>query len=229
MRARRRIPAMNRLPVLLLAAAAALAGCAQNAVKIDGPTSARPAPAAAPVANGAIYQASAFRPLFEDRRARFVGDTLLVAIVEKTSASNKTSNSNSRSANAQISVPTVQGLPLKSLQGTNAQGSMSGSADDKDAAANDNLFNGTIAVTVIEVLPNGNLRVSGEKQVGVNGEVDTLRLSGVVNPATVQPGNVVPSTQIADARIETVSRSTVDPARVAGFLGRFFLSFLPFR
>jgi flagellar L-ring protein FlgH len=82
---------------------------------------------------------------------------------------------------------------------------------------------------VIQVLANGNLLVSGEKQVGVNGETDTLRFSGVVNPATIQLGNSVASTQVADARIETVSRSNIDGAKVAGFLARFFMTFIPFR
>jgi flagellar L-ring protein precursor FlgH len=219
---------MNR--ILIAALIAVLSGCTTNAVKVVEPTTARPqAQNTAPAGNGAIYQAASYRPLFEDRRARFVGDTLLVAISEKTSASNKTGNSNSRAASAQMAVPTVQGLPVKSLQGINAQASVSTKSEDKDAATNDNLFSGTISVTVVEVLPNGNLLVSGEKQIGVNGETDTIRFSGVVNPLTIQPGNVVSSVQVADARVESVSRSTVDPARVAGFLARFFMSFIPFR
>ena len=109
------------------------------------------------------------------------------------------------------------------------QASASSKMEDKDQARNDNLFSGTVTATVTAVLPNGNLVVAGEKQIGVNGEVDTLRFSGVVNPLTIQPGNTVSSTQVADARLEAISRSSVDPARVAGFLGRFFLSFMPFR
>lgn len=207
-------------------------GCAgfDNKVKIDGPTTIRPKPQNfEPAMTGGIYQVANHRPLFEDRRARFVGDTLIVVINEKTSASNQISSSNSRSSSASFGVPTVAGLPGKGLQGASLSANANSKAEDANAAKNDNLFTGSITATVVEVLANGNLLVAGEKQVGVNGDTDTLRFSGVVNPATIQPGNTVASTQIADARIETMSRANIDGARVAGFLARFFLSFIPFR
>ena len=213
----------------MICASMLLAGCQTNKVKIVEPTTVRPQAQPVPrVANGSIFQAGNFRPLFEDRRARYVGDTLIIVINEKTSASNQTSNSNSRTASANVGAPSI---PL--LGGLFNRASVSASADskseDKDAAKNDHVFTGNITVTVLEVLANGNLVVSGEKQIGINGEMDSLRLSGVVNPATIQPGNTVSSVQVADARVETISRSNVDGARVAGFLGRFFLSFIPFR
>ena len=225
---------MKRLVCLLPGFAlflAILGGCAfDNKVKIAEPTSVRPKPQAfAPAVTGGIYQVSNYRPLFEDRRARFVGDTLIIVINEKTNASNQTSNSNSRNATTSFGIPLVSGLPGKGLQGTGLSANASTKAEDAGAAKNDNLFTGSITVTVIDVLPNGNLLVSGEKQVGVNGDTDTLRFSGVVTPSTIQPGNTVASTQIADARIETINRANIDGARVAGFLARFFLSFIPFR
>lgn len=214
----------------LLCMSVLLGGCATNKVQIAEPTTALPRPqAVAPVVTGGIYQAASFRPLFEDRRARFVGDTLVMIINEKTSASNQTANSNSRSASANVAAPTIPLLPAGLLSKASVSAKADSKSEDKDSAKNDNVFTGSVTVTVTEVLANGNLRVSGEKQVGVNGETDTLRFSGVVNPATIQPGNTVSSTQVADARIETVSRSNIDPARVAGFLARFFMSFSPFR
>ena len=57
-------------------------------------------------------------------------------------------------------------------------------------------------MTVIEVLPNGNLLVAGEKQIGINQGTEFIRFSGVVNPVTIQAGNTVSSTKVADARIE---------------------------
>jgi flagellar L-ring protein FlgH len=215
---------------LLTGLAVWLGGCETNKVQIAEPTTLRPqTQVAAPSATGGIYQTASFRPLFEDRRARFPGDTLVIVINEKTSASNATSNSNSRSASADMGVPKIPLLPSSLLAKTSVSASASTKAEDKDAAKNDNVFTGSLTVTVMQVLANGNLLVSGEKQVGVNGETDTLRFSGVINPATIQPGNTVASTQVADARIETVSRSNIDGAKVAGFLARFFMSFIPFR
>lgn len=220
---------MKRL-FILLCVSGAFAGCATNKVEIAGPTTARPQPHVVPaVASGGIYQAASFRPLFEDRRARFVGDTLVMLINEKTSASNQTSNSNSRSASVGMGAPVIPLLPSSLLAKTSVSAKADSKSEDKDSAKNDNVFTGSVTVTVTEVLPNGNLRVAGEKQIGVNGETDTLRFSGVVNPATIQPGNTVSSTQVADARIETVSRSNIDGAKVAGFLARFFMTFVPFR
>ncbi len=220
---------MKRM-LVLIGVCVWLHGCAFNKVQIAEPTTVRPQqPAVAPATTGGIFQTASFRPLFEDRRARFVGDTLVIVINEKTSASNATSNSNSRTANTSFGVPTIMGLPLKAFKGTSLSANADSKSDDKDSAKNDNIFSGTIAVTVTQVLANGNLLVSGEKQVGVNGETDTLRFSGVINPSTIQLGNTVSSTQVSDARIETVSRSNIDGAKVMGFLARFFMTFNPLR
>ena len=70
------------------------------------------------------------------------------------------------------------------------------------------MFTGAITVTVIDVLPNGNLIVAGEKQIGINQGVEFVRLSGVVDPRFIRAGNVVSSTQVADARSSTAARAT---------------------
>ena len=106
---------------------------------------------------------------------------------------------------------------------TSAEITSSGSGDIGQGAS----LKGEISVTVVEVLANGNLAVVGEKQVGINQNVERLRFSGVVNPATILPGNLVTSTQVADARLEVRSRGDIDRAQTTGWLSRFFLSFLP--
>ena len=83
-------------------------------------------------------------------------------------------------------------------------------------------------MTVIEVYPNGNLLVSGEKQMGLKEGEEFIRFSGVVNPNTITGANTVQSTQVADARIEFKANGFVDTAQVMGWLSRFFLTFLPF-
>ena len=122
----------------------------------------------------------------------------------------------------------LEKLPLKTLQGITVEGSGSTSFEGKGDTAADNAFTGTITVTVIEELLNGNLVVSGEKQIGINRNSETIRLSGVVNPTTILAGNTVSSTQIADARIEYRGSGAIDSAQAMGWLARFFLSVLPF-
>jgi flagellar L-ring protein precursor FlgH len=192
------------------------------------PTNTKPPQAAqlAP-ANGGIFQAAAYRPLFEDRRARLVGDVLTIAINEKTNAGKQAASSGSKTGSVAASIPTVLGLPLKMLQGTSVAASSANKYADSGAENSSNIFTGTIAVTVADVLPNGNLVVSGEKQVALDKGVEYIRFSGVVSPDTIATGNVVSSTQVADARVEYRTNSRIDAAQVMTSLTRFFLSVLP--
>ncbi|ODT38503.1 MAG: hypothetical protein ABS55_00520 [Lautropia sp. SCN 70-15] len=227
----------------IAAAALLLAGCAATTsvpkVAVLEPTTMRPEPTTAslaaqaaartPLPNGAIYHPSSFRGLFEDRRARLPGDLLTIQIQEKTSARSSANSAVDRSGKVEGSIaqlpfvsPTSSLIPKLGLSGQSEN-----SFQGKGQTGADNAFAGTITVTVVEVLPNGNLVVSGEKQIGINQNVEVLRFSGVVNPATVLAGNVVSSTQVADARLEVRGRGDIDRAQTVGWLARFFLSFLP--
>lgn len=212
-------------------AAAALAGCVTSTppTAVHQPMSARPAARNEILpSNGAIYQASHVRPLFEDRRARFVGDTISINIVEKTQAAKKSNTGVERSQDLEVSVPTLFKVPGKSFQGLNIEANHDSKFSGKGESAANNTFTGTITCTVIEVLPNGNLLVSGEKLVAINQGEEFIRFSGVVNPAHITAANIVTSTQVADARIEYKANGAIDSAQVMGWLARFFLTFLPF-
>ncbi len=178
--------------------------------------------------NGAVFNVASARPLFEDRRARFVGDTLTINIAEKVQASKKSETKTSRNQAVDVSVPTIVGLPFKGAQGTTLSASNTNNFTGSGQNTSSNDFTGTITVTVIEVYPNGNLLVSGEKQIGLKEGEEFVRFSGVVNPNTITSANTVTSTQIADARIEYKANGFIDSAQVMGWLGRFFLSFMPF-
>lgn len=207
-----------------------LAGCTivPNTV-IDQPLTAKPIPPSLTTANnGAIYQASNYRPLFEDRRARLIGDVLTINITETTSAGKAASSSGSKSGSISATIPTIMGLPFKTLQGTAVSATSSGKNADSAVLATKNNFTSTLTVTVIDVLSNGNLVVSGEKQVSLDKGVEYIRFSGIVNPDTIVAGNVVSSTQVADARIEYRTNSRIDAAAVMAAMTRFFLNVLPF-
>jgi len=213
------------LPVIFLS------GCVTMTppTAIHQPMTARPEPrpTLAP-SNGAIFNVASARPLFEDRRARFVGDTLIINIQEKVQASKKSENKTTRSQKVDVTVPTIIGLPFKGAQGTALAASDTNNFNGKGENTSSNDFTGALAVTVIEVYPNGNLLVSGEKQIGLKEGEEFIRFSGVVNPNTITGANTVVSTQVADARIEYKANGFLDSAQVMGWLGRFFLSFMPF-
>lgn len=221
---------MRRSALVLFAVLlATLAGCAATPpTAVHQPMSARPVPRAENLAaNGSIYQPGA-RSLFEDRRARYVGDTLTINIVEKNAASTKSNTKNERTTSLAASVDTLNGVPGKSFLGMGVDASNSHKLDGKGESVANNAFTGTITVTVIETLPNGNLMVSGEKQVAINQGQEYIRFSGVVNPNNITATNTVTSSQVADARIEYKASGQLDEAQVMGWLARFFLTFLPF-
>jgi flagellar L-ring protein precursor FlgH len=208
-------------------AAALLSACAGAPSSIvAGPTSARPLPPPYPPAaqnNGAIFQASTYRPAFEDRRARHVGDVINVVITESTSAVKNGASAGSKSGSVNFGIPGV----LQNRFGTNVATSADNKFADADSQSLSNSFRGTIGATVVEVLSNGNLVIAGEKQVGMNKATEYIRISGMVNPDSIN-GNSVASTAIADARVEYRTKSNIDGAEVQSMLSRFFLSLLPF-
>ena len=217
--------------LLLMMMCTVLAACAVNQPPIvHQPMTARPIadPALKAQPVGSIYQQASFRPLFEDRRARFVGDTLTIFIKEKTAANKKSGASAERTSEVSAAVPIVKGLPLKTLQGLELEANTSNKFDGKGQAAASNDFTGTITVTVIDLLPNGNLLVSGEKQIAMSQGSEFIRFSGIVNPVTVSPANTVASTQVADARIEYRANGYIDEAQTMGWLARFFNNVMPY-
>ena len=122
----------------------------------------------------------------------------------------------------------ISRLPLSGLNGLELEADAESEFAGKGAAAANNAFNGTITVTVIEVYPNGNLLVSGEKMVAINQGNEFIRFSGVINPNNVTAANTVQSTQVADARIEYRGSGFIEQSNAMGWMQRFFLAISPF-
>lgn len=226
--------ALLRAGGIALATALLLPGCASlsPAPPVDilpttpPPLAATPR-AAAPV-TGSLYSQSSYRPAFEDRRARMVGDTVTIMIVENVTASQKSSSTVDRSSEISAGITALpfvnKSFTDKTALGANSANTFAGKGGTESA----NTFAGSITATVVDVLPNGHLVVTGEKQIGVNQNVDVLRFSGTVDPRTLQPGSVVNSTQVANVRVESRGRGAQNEAQIMGWLGRFFLTLLPF-
>lgn len=224
----------GRVAACALAALLSACGTTPSSI-IQQPNTALPLPPQEykAASNGSIYQAASYRPMFEDRRARLVGDVLTITIVEKTSAGSTGSSSGSKTSAVDSLVSATAGIPLLStLLGPFKDAAVvskgSGEYADKSALSSGNTFNASITVTVTDVLSNGNLVVSGEKQVALDKGVEYIRFSGVVHPDDIQLGNIVSSSKVADARLEYRTTAKYDTAELASWLGRFFYSFLPF-
>ncbi len=226
---------MTTIVRLALASAALLAaGCASinPPPPVDVLPTTPPAISALPrptgPATGSLFHAASYRPAFEDRRARLVGDIVTIQIVENISASQKSTSTVDRSSKASGSItalPLISGnLSGKSTLGAGSDNSFSG----KGGTESTNTFTGAITATVVDVLPNGHLVVAGEKQIGVNQNVDVLRFSGTVDPRALQPGSIISSTQVSNVRIESRGRGAQSEAQAVGWLARAFNSFTPF-
>ena len=189
-----------------------------------------------PPVTGGLFHPATFRPALEDRRAKLLGDIVTITIVENVTASQVTSQALSHvgttgntlspsSSNTTAGLPFMNPNTLAKLNTGGSSNSVFNGSGSNQAA---NTFTGSIAATVVEVLPNGHLVVVGEKQVGLNQNVDVLRFSGTIDPRDIQPGSIVSSTQVANARIQSRGRGAQDEALTVGWLSRFFFSAWPF-
>ncbi|PZP35055.1 MAG: flagellar biosynthesis protein FlgH [Roseateles depolymerans] len=218
--------------VALSALGALLAGCAtpypEPRVELSStPVVRLPAVDASLPTNGSIFQAANYRPLFEDNRARLVGDTLTINIVERVSATQTSTSELSKSGSLSASVTALPGISSNSFGRAGVGATSANDNKGKGSNQNTNDFSGTITAVVTAVLPNGHLMISGEKQIGVNHNVDVLRFSGQVDPRAIGQGNTVPSASVANVRIEQRGRGATSDAHAVGWLSRFFLNLAP--
>ncbi len=220
---------------LALCLAVLATGCAQFPHRdvVKGPTTAEPLPPQEVMpeqtrtATGSIFRTATTKPLFEDRRPNQVGDILTVVINEDLNASKSKNTSANREGSigfTPTSVPEAIGDFL-SDQETDISGSNDFEGEGDSNASN--TFRARITVTVLSIQPNGNLRVAGEKRIGLNQGVEFIKFSGVVNPRTVGADSTVVSTQVANARLEYYGDGLLDEAQEMGWFQRFFLNVAP--
>jgi flagellar L-ring protein precursor FlgH len=185
---------------------------------------------AARQSTGSLFSPVSYRPAFEDSRARLLGDIVTIQIVENLTASQDSSSTVNRNTSAATAITTapLSGIIGADLKNLNLAASTDNDFSGKGVTKATNTFSGSITTTVTEVLPNGHLVVTGEKQIGVNQNVDVMRFSGTVDPRLLQPNNLISSLQVANVRVESRGRGAQGEAQTVGWISRFFLSFNPF-
>lgn len=179
--------------------------------------------------DGSLYSATSSAGLYSDAKAARVGDIITVVLRENTSASKSASTTTSRETEVQIDPILGLGgnvINLGNGAGAGLQFDLESESDFQgDAQANQsNSLIGNISVTVINVLPNGNLVVRGEKWLTLNNGDEYIRLAGIVRPQDVSPANQVDSTRLANARIQYSGTGTFASAQKQGWLSKFFSS-----
>lgn len=185
--------------------------------------------------NGSIYQSGYEISLYEDLKARRVGDIITIVLLEKTNASKQASTNTAKENSLAMANPTLFGKKPSFSVPRPFQPSINGltldtSVDSKNSfkgegdSSQSNSLTGNITVSVAEVLPNGNLFVRGQKRLTINQGEELVQFSGYVRAADIRPDNTVLSTKVADAKIAYIGEGTLADANSQGWLGRFFNS-----
>ncbi len=207
----------------LLIVAALLGGCASLQPPALPEAEPAPLPALAQVSAkaraGGVFVAGRTASLTADTRAFRAGDVLTVVLMETTQAS--------KSAGTQLGKNSSAGFSA-SLRDKSSDGSLEAQRDfnGRSSSSQQNTLQGAITVVVHEVLPNGLLKVQGEKSVYLNQGEELIRLGGYVRAADVDNDNRVSSQRVANARISYSGTGHMAEANTPGWLTRWFVSAL---
>ena len=174
--------------IMMLCNMVIISGCQTPAKRDPAFAAVRPPlPPVEPESNGSIYKPGFDVRLFEDLKARRVGDILTVILVEATDASKSAITGTAKTTDNTITNPTILGaspqfdlpkfVPLDQTQNLNLASSLSSDHefDGSGTASQKNALTGNIPVSVVEVLPNGNMIVRGEKRVTLNNGVEYVQ------------------------------------------------------
>lgn len=185
---------------------------------------------------GTIWQASSgFSNLFVNPKARKIGDIITIKIVESSSASNKATTNTGRSSTLTGTLNSFFNLQNKySSSGDtfNPFGGVSGGLEStfegNGTTSRSGDLSAYITARVVNVLPNGNLEISGTREVQVNNERQLIMLTGIIRSRDISPENVILSTYISDARIAYSGSGVVDERQRPGWVARILDSAWPF-
>lgn len=219
------------LLAMLLGGVAVLQGC--STVSGVQPGQYPPAPPAQPYpaapADGTVYQSGTAITLFDDVKARRIGDTITIVLNERTQASKSASTDASKTSDFDSGNPVLGGRTptLNGDEILNNVWETEQSFAGEGSSSQSNRLDGRITVTVADVLPNGNLYVRGEKWLTLNQGEEFVQIAGIVRPADIGTDNEVPSFKVADARITYSGNGAVADSSKPGILTRAFLKLWP--
>ncbi|MBU0973109.1 MAG: flagellar basal body L-ring protein FlgH [Proteobacteria bacterium] len=170
--------------------------------------------------------------LFEDTKANYVGDTVIIDIVENATSKMDANTETARKTGMDIGVPSINvlgyetnlgGAGATKLIGTDFSSTFSGEGKSDRSGQ----VTASIAARVTEVLPNGNLSLFGRRAMKVDNEVQYIVVSGVIRPKDISATNRVQSTFLADSRIEYYGKGALADKQTPGWGTRLIENFWP--
>lgn len=235
-------PTRSRLPLAgILALAVFLGGCngaARNATPMP--------PIVAPQAYtepeeayenpGSLFSEAKSNYLFDDNRARKVGDIVLVKIVETSKSKSKVDTKAERESTNSIGISAMFGRskvgisPLRGSVGTDPMLSTS-TVTEHDATGEtkrENYVTATMGARITQILPNGVMQVQGAREIKVNDETQYMVVTGLIRQRDIDTDNSILSTQMADSRIDYYGKGVLADKQKSGWLTRLLDIVWPF-
>ncbi|VVE07781.1 flagellar L-ring protein [Pandoraea horticolens] len=214
--------------VALLAAVSPMLSACSSPATVPMPMAVMPMPRVANVQTaGSIYQPTTATNWFETPVAHRVGDLLTIAVSENSSGTNKSQSDVSRNASVTAKSARPDGADSVLERWFNI-GQSASSFKGNGTNSSTTALTGTIAVAIVEVLPNGAYVVGGEKQVMQGRNMETFRFTGVVNKFDISPGNVVASSKVGQAKVARVEGGQIADGSNGGWLQGILLGVSPF-
>lgn len=239
----------NLLPLVLVLAGCALASCAPASKKATPmpqvtPTVAKaPPPAENP---GSVFSQNQPTFLFDDTRARRIGDILTINIIDTSKSDLKAETKNDKTASNNLGVANYFGgkeiagnlsgqlggpnFGMKGLIGADPMVSTSTAEkfQSKGETKRESAVTAAIGCRIVNILPGGVMQIEGARQTRVNNENQIIVVRGIVRPIDVGPDNTVPSTQLADCQIEYYGEGDLADRQKSGWLTRILDNVWPF-
>lgn len=185
--------------------------------------------------NGSIFKTNnmvkyEYHSLFEDHKSRNIGDILTVLLQENVSASHSSSSNARRNNKIDFRISTPFDIINNKISRNNFFTDVNSNNNfiGQGESSSRNAFNGSITVSVLNIMDNGNLYVTGYKKISVNQNQELIKFSGIVNPKTIDRNNRVLSTLISNANIEYVENGSIYNYKKLNWLQKFLFYFLPF-
>jgi flagellar L-ring protein FlgH len=184
-----------------------------------------------PPSNGAIYQSGREVVFAENPIAHHVGDIVTIVLNEQTAAQKSATTTTTKSSTVTMPGPTLLGkaVTIKGNPILNNSVDDGTKFDGEGASAQSNSLTGYLTATVLKVLPNGNLFIAGEKQIGLNQGKEFVRVTGVIRPIDLASDDSIPSYRVASAKITYNGKGAIADVNAQSWLQRFFNSpWMPF-
>lgn len=158
--------------------------------------------------------------LFSDQKATRLGDAITIIIVEASQASNDAQTSTGRSSTMSVDASgAINGKAVPGIQGgVGTKNNFDGSGSTKTTG----MIQTKLSATIDSVYANGNLRIKGSRKIVINGEEQTITITGIVRTSDILSNNTILSTNISEAEIVFAGDGAIISSQKPGLFAKIF-------